>query len=83
MRLTVVKVGGSFARYSRLDDVVRALEMGRGHAAIVPGGGPFADVVRREQSKIDFDDSSAHRMALLAMAQFGLGLTSLSLAAVS
>jgi dihydroneopterin aldolase len=79
LRPAVVKVGGSFARYSRLGDLVRALEMGRGRVVIVPGGGPFADIVRREQLKIGYDDSSAHRMALLAMAQFGLALASRSL----
>ena len=79
MRPAVVKVGGSFARYSRLGDLVRALEMGRGRVVIVPGGGPFADIVRREQSKIGYDNSSAHRMALLAMAQFGFTLASRSL----
>jgi dihydroneopterin aldolase len=74
LKPTVVKVGGSFARYSRLGDLVRALEMGRGRTVVVPGGGPFADVVRREQNRIGFDDNSAHRMALLAMAQFGIAL---------
>jgi 5-(aminomethyl)-3-furanmethanol phosphate kinase len=78
LRLTVVKVGGSFASYRRLGDVVQALERGRGHAVVVPGGGPFADVVRREQPRLGFDDSAAHRMALLGMAQFGIALASLS-----
>lgn len=78
MKPTVVKVGGSFARYSTLVDIIRALEMGRGRTVIVPGGGPFSDVVRREQPKIGFDDSAAHRMALLGMAQFGMALASLS-----
>ena len=45
---------------------------------IVPGGGPFADCVRREQKRIGFDDRSAHRMALLAMAAFGQMLARLS-----
>lgn len=74
MKPTVVKVGGSFARYSKLGDLVRALEMGRGYTVVVPGGGPFADAVRREQAKVGFDDPAAHRMALLAMAQFGIAL---------
>jgi dihydroneopterin aldolase len=45
---------------------------------IVPGGGPFADSVRREQKRIGFDDQAAHRMALLAMAAFGTMLASFS-----
>jgi aspartokinase-like uncharacterized kinase len=54
------------------------LEQGGGRAVIVPGGGPFADIVRREQKEIGFGDPAAHRMALLGMAQFGFALTSLS-----
>ena len=71
MSLTVVKLGGSFARHSRLDDLIHALESGAGRTVIVPGGGPFADCVRREQKRIGFDDHAAHRMALLAMASYG------------
>ena len=78
MKLTVVKLGGSFAHHPRLRDIVRALERGAGHAVIVPGGGAFADAVRREQKRIGFNDRAAHRMALLAMAEFGYALASLS-----
>jgi dihydroneopterin aldolase len=78
LRLTVVKLGGSFAHYPGLSDIVRALESGAGRTVIVPGGGPFADSVRREQKRIGFDDRAAHRMALLAMAEFGHALSSLS-----
>jgi dihydroneopterin aldolase len=78
LRPTVVKVGGSFARYPRLRDIVHALEQGGGRTVIVPGGGPFADTVRSEQARIGFDDRAAHRMALLAMASFGSMLASFS-----
>jgi len=78
LKPTVVKVGGSFARYSRLGDVIRSLEKGAGRVVIVPGGGPFADSVRLEQARMGFDDRAAHRMALLAMAAFGTALASLS-----
>ena len=78
MSLTVVKVGGSFAHHPRLGDVVAALARGVGRTVVVPGGGPFADMVRREQPRIGYDDRTAHRMALLAMAQFGHALASLS-----
>lgn len=79
MRPTVVKVGGSFARSSRLRTIVAALEPGRGRTVVVPGGGPFADAVRREQPRIGCDDIAAHKMALLAMAQLGTALAGLSL----
>ncbi len=44
---------------------------------IVPGGGPFADAVRSAQASMGYDDSAAHAMALMAMAQFGRALMSL------
>jgi dihydroneopterin aldolase len=78
----VVKVGGSFARYPRLPLLISALEQGAGRTVIVPGGGPFADCVRREQGRLRFDDQAAHHMALLAMAEFGYALASLSEALV-
>ncbi len=75
---TVVKVGGSFARFPRLAELAAALEAGAGRIVVVPGGGPFADCVRGEQKRVGFDDATAHRMALLAMAQFGLVLAGFS-----
>lgn len=39
---------------------------------IVPGGGAFADQVRLAQQHWQFDDNTAHRMALLAMQQMAL-----------
>jgi len=43
----------------------------------VPGGGPFADQVRDAQRRRPFDDATTHRMALLAMEQYGLMLCGL------
>lgn len=82
MNLTVVKVGGSFANHPDLPALAAALAEGAGRVVIVPGGGPFADAVRAQQKRIGFDDPAAHRMALLAMAQFGYALASLSAALV-
>ena len=42
---------------------------------LVPGGGPFADAVRRAQAAMGFGDTAAHHMALLAMEQYGCALT--------
>ncbi len=44
---------------------------GRGRVVVVPGGGPFADRVRRDQRRVGFDDRLAHRRALEAMDEFG------------
>ncbi len=47
-------------------------EHGAGRVVIVPGGGIFADQVRKAQTRWQFDDVTAHKMALRAMEQFGL-----------
>jgi aspartokinase-like uncharacterized kinase len=41
---------------------------------IVPGGGPFAEVVRKLSEKKTISDDTAHWMAVLAMHQYGLFL---------
>jgi aspartokinase-like uncharacterized kinase len=71
MRLTVVKLGGSTARAAEMDAWIDALAAARRPLVIVPGGGPFADLVRETQKSIGFSDTAAHRMAILAMEQFG------------
>ena len=71
-RVAIVKLGGSLASSPSLrawlDVFARA---GAGRMVIVPGGGPFADAVRTVQRQQRFDDAAAHRMALLAMEQYG------------
>ncbi|MCG3168191.1 MAG: hypothetical protein DPW12_03585 [Rhodocyclaceae bacterium] len=68
--LTVVKLGGSLAASAQLPRLLQELARLPG-LVIAPGGGPFADAVRRAQAEHGFDDAAAHDMALLAMAQFG------------
>ena len=69
----VVKIGGSLAYAAELPAWLAALaEHGGGRVVIVPGGGPFADLVRRAQAHQGYADVTAHAMALLAMAQYGL-----------
>jgi aspartokinase-like uncharacterized kinase len=67
---TVVKLGGSLAAAAQLPRLLDELARLPG-LVIAPGGGPFADAVRRAQKERGFDDAAAHDMALLAMAQFG------------
>lgn len=78
MSLTIVKIGGSFCRYPRLRELAETLGKSGGRVVVVPGGGPFADRVRAEQARLRFGDAAAHRMAILAMAQFGHALADLS-----
>jgi dihydroneopterin aldolase len=75
--LTVVKLGGSFAFSTYLGDWIAAIARCAGRAVIVPGGGPFADAVRAAQAQMGFDDLAAHRMALLAIEQFGCAIATL------
>lgn len=48
---------------------------------IIPGGGLFADHIRSMDSRFHFSASSSHRMAILAMDQYGLFLSELMLGA--
>jgi dihydroneopterin aldolase len=73
---TVIKLGGSFAFSADLGDWIAAIAGCAGRAVIVPGGGPFADVVRAAQAQMGFDDRAAHRMGLLAMEQYGCAIKS-------
>lgn len=70
----VVKVGGSCLRSPSVLDRVLSV-MDRSHSAgarfaVVPGGGPFADVVRELARSTSSSDDAAHWMAILAMDQF-------------
>jgi dihydroneopterin aldolase len=76
-RLAIVKLGGSHTYGPHVKDWLAALAAEAGAIVIVPGGGPFADAVRSAQASMGYDDSAAHAMALMAMAQFGRALQSL------
>ena len=67
----VVKLGGSLFDSPRLLDWLHELAVGPEPVIVVPGGGPFADQVRTAQQQWPISDAGAHRMALLAMDQFG------------
>lgn len=73
----VVKFGGSFAFSDRLREWIAAIAACGGRAVVVPGGGPFADAVRGAQAQMGFGDGPAHRMAMLAMEQYGWALAGL------
>lgn len=74
----VVKLGGSHAVHPGRDPWLAAIGAAAGRVVLVPGGGPFADAVRALQPRLGFDDHTAHALALLAMAQFGIFLTGLA-----
>lgn len=71
----VVKLGGSLIEGmdadggARVKAILGIIRRTRVPVVVVPGGGPFADTVRREQQRLGLSDAAAHRMALLAMHQ--------------
>ncbi|AWJ82171.1 aspartate/glutamate/uridylate kinase (plasmid) [Azospirillum sp. TSH58] len=76
--LWVVKLGGSLWRAPELRSWLEILAAARRlRVVVVPGGGPFADAVRDAQPALGFGDRAAHRMALLAMEQYGTALADL------
>lgn len=76
--LWIVKLGGSLYDAPQLREWTSALAAHwAGRVVVVPGGGPYADQVRAAQRLWQFDDGIAHRMALLAMDQFGMQLCGL------
>jgi 5-(aminomethyl)-3-furanmethanol phosphate kinase len=76
--LTVVKVGGGVGD-GALPGVCASLgELGRRHRLlVVPGGGRFADAVRDADRSLGLHPHTSHRMAILAMEQFGWLLSDL------
>jgi aspartokinase-like uncharacterized kinase len=70
----VIKVGGSLGRRPRrlapLMRQVAALARDR-RLLVLPGGGLFADRVRRETGRLGLADAGAHRLALRAMDRYG------------
>jgi 5-(aminomethyl)-3-furanmethanol phosphate kinase len=86
--LTVVKVGGGLAREAG-DGALRKLCRAIGDAGarhpllVVPGGAEFADAVRAHDSRFTLRGATAHRMAILAMDQFGWLLSDLIRGAVA
>ncbi|HEX5817786.1 MAG TPA: hypothetical protein VFY20_02845 [Gemmatimonadales bacterium] len=72
-RPLVVKVGGALSHVpGALDEVTRALPaLARVQPVVViPGGGPFADQVRRTQHDLGASEDAAHWMAILGMDQY-------------
>jgi aspartokinase-like uncharacterized kinase len=75
----VIKVGGSLSG-SRL--VLRklfeelAVNSKNYKFLVVPGGGPFADMVRKIYCKFSISEDAAHWMAILAMDQMGFFFSS-------
>jgi len=66
----IVKVGGSL--HNRIPDLVPILNASKRPLFIIPGGGPFADIVRQVRAHND----ASHWMAIAAMEQYGWFISS-------
>ncbi len=72
--MIVIKLGGSLATSGKLQQCLDKIDKDyqRRAVVIVPGGGVFADQVRQVQKQWQFDDRTAHLMAIHAMQQMAL-----------
>lgn len=75
--LLVAKIGGSLHDSPNLGRWIDALRRWPHRLTVVAGGGPFADAVRAAQPELGYSDEAAHAMAVLAMEQYALALSSL------
>jgi len=66
----IVKIGGS--QNNRIPDLVPILNTSKHPLLIIPGGGPFADLVRQ----VPVNNDAAHWMAIAAMEQYGWYISS-------
>ncbi|MGA2681116.1 MAG: hypothetical protein ABSF44_04865 [Candidatus Bathyarchaeia archaeon] len=80
MDAVIVKVGGSLAIHpEKLRSLCAKLaKSAKEHRLIVvPGGGEFADTVRKVDSRFSLSPQISHRMAILGTDQYGLLLSQL------
>jgi 5-(aminomethyl)-3-furanmethanol phosphate kinase len=75
----VLKIGGSLSRGDGLRSLCETIgRLGERHRLlVVPGGGTFADQVRNAYRRYRLGEAAAHKMAILAMDQYGYVLNHL------
>ncbi len=81
MTLSVVKIGGSLAREpAKLRELCKKISQiaQNQRLIIIPGGGDFADAVRKADERFSLSISVTHQMAILGMDQYGLMLGDLT-----
>ncbi len=75
----VVKIGGSLLGSPELEKWLEIfVKYSDGNIILVPGGGIFANAVREAQKLTKISDACAHKIAVLAMDQFGLVLANMN-----
>tara|TARA_X000001036_G_scaffold337104_1_gene316064 strand:- start:938 stop:1531 length:594 start_codon:yes stop_codon:yes gene_type:complete len=80
LAVIIIKLGGSLMHSNNLTYWLRVIfdHKRNNTVVVVPGGGEFADSIRNIQQRRNFHNKVAHKMALLAMSQYGYFLTSLN-----
>lgn len=74
----IIKIGGSLIEIPQAFKslCLELSKIAQKHSIlIIPGGGKFADIVRELDSKFNLPSLFSHRMAILAMDQYGLFLS--------
>ncbi len=75
---TIIKIGGSLAEtpsvLKRLGTELSSLAKAH-NFIVIPGGGIFADAVRQLDVKFKLSAALSHKLAILAMNQYGLALS--------
>lgn len=77
----VLKVGGSLSKKpNKLKELcIKLSKLAKKHClTIVPGGAEFADTVRHAYRLFSLSEKIAHRMAILAMEEYGLLLSDIT-----
>ena len=73
-----IKIGGSLYDSKHLTSWLDAIsQYSNTKIIIIPGGGPFADQVRRADEKFHLNQIHSHNMAVMAMQQYSQMLASL------
>ena len=74
----LIKFGGSISergtkeQFEQLCKTLQEIYFTLEKFIIIPGGGEFAETVRKNQIKYNFSDETAHWMAIQAMEQYGI-----------
>ena len=79
MTKTVLKLGGSLMQSKELIFFLKNIfsQTNNSTCIVVPGGGKFAENIRKMQKEFKFSDEVAHKMALLSMKQYAFFLKGL------
>lgn len=78
MNAWAIKIGGSLYDSPYLIEWLNVIDQySSAEIVIIPGGGPFADLVRRTDEKYQLNPIHSHNMAVMGMQQYAFLLASL------